>query len=419
MTSCASSSRSKAQTLSAEGLFAAQGIPYPYFESFALIDDQGQQVSKWVTAGGTPMLINVGERLYFQRIHQGIPLKVPEPGPEAVDEDEPSRFESLQRWAQGKWYAGIAKRIGRRIHPLRPPAREPVVADEPFFLESVQSWTNGKWQAVIAKPVDPKIKATQPSAQVAALAIQMLSVINPVMPAGFEFAVVGDDGTVLFHSDSARNRAENFFEETEHDRRFKSIVFARHDEPFNVRYWGESYRAVAIPVKGLPWTIVAMRNQQVLERVNLDWLVTTLVFVLLYTGAITLALIAIALLRPGYRAGWAWPDPKRRHDYAELIAIFAIFCLAFLTALFGLRGTGRLFAVAGLLPMLSLVAAYLKLSPDGNRKTKQRAAAASGLLLLALLGLALYKAPMESGADFLGLADGLRSRRRRLPAGGR
>jgi hypothetical protein len=332
-----------------------QQAPYPDFESFALIDGQGQQVFKWVTGNSAPP-ISVTERRYFQRVHQGLTLNVPEPG-----------------------------------KPKGPP----------FFLESVQSWTNGKWQAVIAKPVDPHIRQTEPPAQVAALAIKMLSVINPVVPQGFEFAVVGDDGTVLFHSDSARNGAENFFEETEHDRRFKSIVFARHDEPFNVRYWGESYRAVAIPVKGLPWTIVAMRNQQVLERVNLDWLVTTLIFVLLYTGAITLALIAIALLRPGYRAGWAWPDSERRHDYVKLIAIFAVLCLAFLTALFGLCGTGHLFAVAGLLPMLSLVAAYLKLSPAGNRKAKQRAADASGLLLLALLWLALYKAPMEIGAGFL------------------
>jgi hypothetical protein len=332
-----------------------QEASYPNFESFALIDGQGQQVFRWATGNNAPP-ISVAERLYFQRVHQGLTLNVPEPG----------------------------KTKG-----------------PPFFLESVQSWTNGKWQAVIAKPVDPQTRATQPSAQVAALAIQMLSVIHPVVPQGFELAVVGDDGTVLFHSDSARNRAESFFEETEHDRRFKSIVFARHDEPFNVRYWGESYRAVAIPVKGLPWTIVAMRNQQVLERVNLDWLVTTLIFVLLYTGTITLALVAIALLRPGYRAGWAWPDSKRRHDFAKLIAIFAVFCLAFLTALFGLRGTGHLFAVAGLLPMLSLVAAYLKLSRAGDSKAKQRAAEASGLLLLALLGLVLYKAPMEIGAGFL------------------
>jgi hypothetical protein len=336
---------------------------YPHLESFSLIDGTGRQIFKRTAASGKPPLIDVADRLYFQKVHQGLTLTVPEPEPalEPVGEDAVSRR---------------------------------------FFLESVKSWTNGKWQAVIAKPADQQTRQASPPAEVAALAIQMLSVIDPVIPPGFEFAVVGDDGTVLFNSDSARNLAENFFEETDHDRRFASIVLARHDEPLDVRYWGESYRAMAIPVKGLPWTIVAMRNQQVLEKVNLDWLVTALILVLLYTGTIIFALAVIALLRPGYRAGWAWPDSKRPHDYARLIMIFGVFCLAFAIALFGLRGTGFLFMVAGLLPLSSFVAAYLTLSPDGNRtaRKKRRAAAIFGVLLLALLGRALVAAPPESGA---------------------
>jgi len=332
---------------------------YPHFESYALIDDKGQQVYRWSPASDNvadskSVRINVADRMYFQRVHQGRTLNIP----------------GLEQEILG-------------------------CGSEPFFLESVQSWTNGEWQAVIAKPV------TAPTilpAQVAALAIQMLSVIKPVMPPDFEYAVVGDDGTVLFHSDSARNLAENFFEETDQNRRFKSIVLARHDEPLDVRYWGESYRAYAIPVKGLPWTIVAMRNEQVLERVNLDWLVTTLILVLLYMAAISLTLTAVSLLRPGYRAGWVWPDPERCHDYAKLVAILGAFCLAFLIALLGLRGTGFIFYVAALLPMLSLIAVYLKLSPAENRSTKKRAIVACGMVLLALLGLVLRAAPLENGA---------------------
>jgi len=326
---------------------------YPHFESFSLIDSQGDQLFKRATATSVTQRINVAERLYFQRIHQRMPLNVPE----------------LEK---------------KGVLPPR----------EPFFLESVQSWTNGDWQAVMATPIDPP----QPPVEVAALAIQGLSVINPVVPPGFEFAVVGDDGTVLFHSDSARNLAENFFEETDHDGRFASIVFARHDEQLDIRYWGESYKAFAIPVKGLPWTIVAMRKQQVLERVNLDWLVTTLIFVLFYTSAIILALAAITLLRPEYRAGWMWPDPERGPDYAKLLVIFALFGLAFLVALFGLSGTGYLFGVAALLPVLSLIAAYLKLSQTGNLTSTKRAVEAFGVLLLALLGFVLVVAPLERGA---------------------
>ena len=334
---------------------------YPHFESFALISDDGQQVFKQTKESIAP-LISVAERMYFQRIQQGMTLNIPEP-------EEKSEEDLKEAEARPK--------------------------GEPFFLESVRSWTNGKWQAVIASPVSAP---SEPPAQVAALAIQMVSVIDPVLPPGFEFAVVGDDGTVLFHSDSARNLAEDFFEETDQDRRFHSIVLARHDEAFDVHYWGERYRAFAIPVKGLPWTIVAMRNEQVLEKVNLDWLVTTLILVLVYLGTFTLALTVATFLRPGFQAVWIWPDRDRSDDYVKLVAIFVTFCIAFLIALFGLRGTGFLFGVAGLLPALSFVAAYLILNQAGNRTARKRAVEVCGVLLLTLLGFVLSTAPLEQGA---------------------
>jgi hypothetical protein len=337
---------------------------YPHFESFALIDATGKQVYKRAMPGNTPQPIRVAERLYFERAYQGPTLTVPEPKKEAA--------------------RGL----------------------EPFFLESVQSWTNGKWQGVIAKPSEPNIEPLAshdphvppgPPPQVAALAIQMLSVVNPILPPEFEFAVVGDDGTVLFHSDSARNRSENFFDETDQDRRFRSLVLARHDEALNLHYWGESYKAFAIPVKGLPWTIVAMRKAKVLERVNLDWLVTTLILILVYMSVIAVALLAAALLRPKSLVTWIWPDSDRPQSYAKLLVLLGIFCLAFLIALFALRGTGYLFAVAALLSALSLAVAYLMLSPVEQRTASRGVVEGCGVVLLALLARALYLALPESG----------------------
>ena len=48
---------------------------------------------------------------------------------------------------------------------------------------------------------------------VAALTIPMMSVVDPVIAAGFEFAIIEDDGDVVFHSDPQRNTYENLFEE--------------------------------------------------------------------------------------------------------------------------------------------------------------------------------------------------------------
>jgi hypothetical protein len=347
-----------ADTLPADFLTTAL---YPHFESFSLIDAEGEQQLKQSPPGSSPQRISVADRRYFQQILQRQTLTVPEPEKE----------------------------------------RRP---EEPFFLESIQSWTNGKWQGGMAKPIVPVIHRKDPSPGgkpaadwvAAALAIQMLSVVNPIVPPDFEFAVVGDDGTVLFHSDPARNFSENFFAETDQDRRFRALLMARHDEPLDLRYWGESYRAFAIPVQGLPWTVVAMRRASILERMNLDWLVTTLTFILFYMSAITLALIAAALVRPKDLVAWIWPDDQRPRVYVQLLALMGLFCAAFLVALFALRGTGYLCAVATLLPALSLLVAYRMLSPAAGRPANRAAVLACGALLLLLLAVALFLARPEN-----------------------
>ena len=59
---------------------------------------------------------------------------------------------------------------------------------------------------------------------VAAVTIPMMSLVSPVIAGGFEFAVIEDDGDVMFHSDPQRNTHENLFEETDQNRRLRAAV---------------------------------------------------------------------------------------------------------------------------------------------------------------------------------------------------
>ena len=52
-----------------------------------------------------------------------------------------------------------------------------------------------------------------------------------MLPPGFEFAVIDHTGKVLFHSDRQRNVSENFFEETDDNRRLRAQVAAHSAEP--------------------------------------------------------------------------------------------------------------------------------------------------------------------------------------------
>ena len=95
---------------------------------------------------------------------------------------------------------------------------------------------------------------------------------------------------MLFHSDRQRNVSENFFEETDDNRRLRAQVAAHSEEPVNIRYWGAAYRAYVKPM-ALPDTyVVAMEQKQRAWAINREWLVVAMVF-----------------LTRSWFSGWWWP----------------------------------------------------------------------------------------------------------------
>ncbi len=65
-----------------------------------------------------------------------------------------------------------------------------------FFIEPIRSATTGNLEAVLSTPAT----STDKEPRVAALTIPMRSLLNPTLVSGFGFAVIADDGRVLFHS---------------------------------------------------------------------------------------------------------------------------------------------------------------------------------------------------------------------------
>ena len=298
---------------------------YPFWDTFSLIDASGLQAVKWSTNAVVPGPAKVKERTYYQRV---------------VDAD----LWHLRR-GEGQF----------------------------FFVEPITSWTTGEKQAVLAKPTAVK------GFSASTLVFPMTSLIHPVLPPGFEFLVIDNErspGQVLFHSDSERNQAEDFFAETDQDRRLRSTVFAKRSETMPLRYWGRDYLAHVEPVDGIPWTIVALRERNLLRAVNMEWLVTTASFVLFYLSLLFLLVLGILVVRPTYRATWLWPDRSR--DYSMLSKILLLLVLAFALAL---PGKG-LFAVSILLPFLAIATAYLRLGQRAHRGTRIAVSVCGGILRL-------------------------------------
>lgn len=285
------------------------------FGRFSLIDKEGQQRLRWSDKQPRGPQ-NVHDREYFKKV---------------MDD---------KAWASPGLVAG--KELG------------------PFFVESVRGRNNNRRQAVIAAPAITPLDVR--GFKVATLTLPLRSAIDPITPPGFEFAVIDNEtGAVLFHSSSDRNGVENFFTETDGDQRLRSAVFAHRGEEMSVRYFGESYMAILQPVEKLPWTVVALRNEDLLQGLNMGWVVTTILFLLLTSSPFAAVLLTVVIARPGYRAPWLWPNPHRAGDYMNLAVLLALYCLAFGLAIKRLPETGQLLGIATTLPFFALLTCYIRL----------------------------------------------------------
>ncbi|MEO8453482.1 MAG: hypothetical protein ABI647_27105, partial [Gemmatimonadota bacterium] len=156
--------------------------PYPFFSAFALIGDNGMQQIKLATGGFTTPLVPTGSREYFRHWRNGAPSG---PQPDFADSN-------------------------RRV----------MDAYSHTFLESIRSATTGRKEAVLSTPS----RNADSGMTVAALTISMLSLNDVALPPGFKFAVIDTGGRVLFHSDPRHNLDEQFFLETDRNRRLRSSM---------------------------------------------------------------------------------------------------------------------------------------------------------------------------------------------------
>ena len=221
----------------------------------------------------------------------------------------------------------------------------------------------------------------------------MISVIKPVVAPGFGFAVIedGDNGRVVFHDDERRNLIEQFFLETDMDKRLRSVVAARRAELMDLRYWGQDYRAYVAPLKGLPWSLVTYYEKDAVRSVNVDSIVTTLLFLIPYMLG-CMGICFLILIWPQRRATWLWPHPRGLNAYLELAVLYIVVIGVFGAAIYaaGREFGGRvvpdwlliLFAFA--IPTLAWLVTYLRLRagaagfPDRRRRDHQSDAGPGG-----------------------------------------
>ncbi len=287
-----------------DSLFPRQ---YPYLDMVYWMDSTGRQRIKWSRSDHTTTLINVSAREYFSRI--------------------------------------IARRYWSK-----PLANQPVMN---FWIEPIYSWNTGENLTVISTPVDNDTLKT------AALVTRPIAVMNPILPAGFGFAIIDEEGNVLYHSDERHNLQENLFKECDDDRWLLSAVLGKKAENGSVQYQGKGYRFVVRPLKDIPWYLVVFRDKEIFRSINLEILTVAMLLFVLYIFIFLIIAGLIYLVHPDYRAKWVWPDKEKgTGPYLRLLISFGLLGMAFLAWIIH-YSSFQMLPSAFLLPFFALVLAYM------------------------------------------------------------
>lgn len=246
----------------------------------------------------------------------------------------------------------------------------------PIALHLRMSSTTGSLVPLIATPVeagDPQ--ATGEPRQflgTATMVPELSSLLRPVLPDGFSFAVVERDGTVVTHSDPSRSLYENFFEETDCSGGLRSVIESRGVDLVSGTYRGRAQKFHVRPIERTPWTLIVFRDLEVPRTVLLDALLTWFAVYGLYLLAIVVGVMLLRVLVGVDGAEWIWPDGYCETDYAGSLLTLMVITLFFVAVL--IERPSSSLALLGTSLSLPLAAAshlYIRLTWSASARERQ------------------------------------------------
>src|SRR5215217_1485893 len=273
-------------------LLSSPDTTYRYFDSAVWIDPAGMQRAKWTIKRYNTQYISVSSRAYFENIRK-------------------EKFYELN--------------------------------DHKFWLEPVISRTTGRNAIEISKPIS-NTKWTVASDT------RLLSLMDPVLPAGFGYVIIANDGRVLFHSDEAHHLGENLFQECDDDPHLRSATMGRGDKALNVSYLGEEHRFFITTLPGFPdWSLVVFRDKQPLRSAFFELLTSVTVLILIYGLVLMVGFTLFYVINVvNERRAWLWPSEKKTAIYIQSIFFLLGLSLTSLALTILLHGQQLVWLIGGI-----------------------------------------------------------------------
>ena len=325
------------------------GQSYPYFEIAFWADCQGHQVTKLDIRKVATPAVNLNRFPFYRAVQ----AKVEWAGPGA-----------------GKQETGCA------------PVSAGLDSYEYVFFQPIMSPNTNEFAPVISAPFSTlagakKTGEAKDSGQITVqvLAFRPMSVIDPLLPPGYGFAVIDGGCQVLFHSDSLRDLRENFCEESKDTSELHPWLVSGADTPLNITYGGRGKRAylTVLPFPGLsagqPVYLIVYQEGDRQLTLDMAVIVVCSIFMGAYFSLLCLAVAGHFMLRGYFHWHYAprivWPCREYALEYLQILFLSAILCWMYRSLYHGLHEATLIASTLGVV-LLSILFAIIRLSfrPD-------------------------------------------------------
>ena len=283
--------------------------------------------------------------------------------------------------------------VSRRPYFLEPAARRmwSFAGGPPVFVQSFRSFSTGG--VFVAVAIHSRLSDKCGFPVVSVMSAEPLFVDDPLLPAGYGFAVITGDGHILFHSDKRRVLKGDLYEEIGDPEALEAIVLAKSSDRLKTAYLRRKHEMYVTPFRAIPdagWHIVTFRDQRVMGTVNSEALVRSVVYGLV---PLSIPVVVGLVLMIARKRGLAllWPAEKNARLYRELTLVYTGLFLLCLLVLATIR-SDRLLPFWLLFPILPFLIAivwyhqrYSKSDGPGPPLVEPRWYVAAGVMLALLV----------------------------------
>jgi hypothetical protein len=239
--------------------------------------------------------------------------------------------------------------------------------DRRFRLESIYSNTTGDVMAVLSRPSDRSPDS------IFCVSSVMYSVINTVLPPGFEFRILGKDGVVWFHSDAKKNNRENFLYECDNNSEIQEAIHNRVSAMIPLQISPKNYKSYISPIGTLPLYLVTLSDtreqNEFLSHVN--YIILIFILIGLFCALISSAIFFYEQLGIAFSGRmlndaepgliWLLPDLRKNERYRILFGLNLVLALLILIPVFfmGITVLHYLFILVSLYSMFFMYCYFL------------------------------------------------------------